>query len=158
MAPFSAVFVFTTSTLSPAGIYLAPEHWCLLGTPWLINASPSLLSHPVSQSTASAPPVSSCWATSHPMSAGAAANRMSGGRKNPGAPGFHVRPQGGSSEPQGDILAPVNLGLALPHPLRLLPPLLLPWSFLFALPGWFFSLNILCLVLSLQAQAMHSFL
>lgn len=35
--------------------YLAPEHWCLLGTPWLINASPSLLSHPVSQSTASVP-------------------------------------------------------------------------------------------------------
>lgn len=90
MAPFSAVFIFTTSILSPAGIYLAPEHWCLLGTPWLINASPSLLSHPVSQSTASVPPVSSCWTTSflvmnHPMSAGAAANRVGGGRKNAGA-------------------------------------------------------------------------
>lgn len=71
---------------------------------------------------------------------------------------FHVRPQGGPSEPQGDALAPVHLDLALPHSLLLLPPLLPLWSFLLPLTGRFFSLNIPCLVLSLKAQAMGSFL
>lgn len=95
----------------------------------------------------------------HPISVGAAANRMGGAGKHQGCTNlgclFHVRPQGGPSEPQGDALAPEHLDLALPHSLLLLPPLLPLWSFLLPLTG---TLNIPCLVLSLKAQAMGSFL